>query len=127
MSQLLIFDGDCGFCTTSAQWIARHWHIDGPLVRPHQFCSEMELKEWGLTRKDVTSKVWWISTDRPRGGSRAVAAALYEAGGLWKLVAVFIDAAPVRPLAQFGYRVVARYRYRLPGGTPACRLAAEAN
>jgi predicted DCC family thiol-disulfide oxidoreductase YuxK len=28
----------------------------------------------------------------------------------------------VRPLADAVYRVVARYRHRLPGGTPACRM-----
>jgi predicted DCC family thiol-disulfide oxidoreductase YuxK len=29
---------------------------------------------------------------------------------------------PMRPLAAVGYRIVARYRYRLPGATPACRV-----
>jgi predicted DCC family thiol-disulfide oxidoreductase YuxK len=28
----------------------------------------------------------------------------------------------VRPFAAAGYAVVARYRYRLPGGTDACRV-----
>jgi predicted DCC family thiol-disulfide oxidoreductase YuxK len=28
----------------------------------------------------------------------------------------------LRPLADAVYRVVAHYRHRLPGGTPACRM-----
>jgi predicted DCC family thiol-disulfide oxidoreductase YuxK len=29
---------------------------------------------------------------------------------------------PVRPLGDAVYRLVARYRYKLPGGTPACAI-----
>jgi predicted DCC family thiol-disulfide oxidoreductase YuxK len=28
----------------------------------------------------------------------------------------------VRQIAGFVYRLVAKYRHRLPGGTPACKL-----
>jgi len=30
--------------------------------------------------------------------------------------------AALRPLAGVVYRIIARNRHRLPGGTPACRL-----
>ncbi|NDH76279.1 MAG: DUF393 domain-containing protein, partial [Actinobacteria bacterium] len=42
---LLIFDGDCGFCTTSAGWIERRLP-DDVRVAPWQI---LDLEQYGLT------------------------------------------------------------------------------
>jgi predicted DCC family thiol-disulfide oxidoreductase YuxK len=113
----LVFDGDCGFCTTSAHWLERH--STGVDVVPWQ---RTDLAAAGLTEQQVSTAVWWLEGDVRRRGARAVAQALRACGSGWSLVGRAIDLAPVRPFAALGYALVSRYRHRLPGGTPACRL-----
>lgn len=121
-SGLLIFDGDCGFCTTSAHWIESHWSKNAATAESWQKLGADRLSELGLTHDDVTTKAWWSDDRGVRGGERAVAAALIAAGGLWKFVGLVLDTPPIRWLAKPGYRLVARYRYKLPGATEACRI-----
>ncbi len=118
---MLIFDGDCGFCTTAATWIESKWPNDSAEIAPWQRLGD-QLDAWGLTRDDVMSKAWWVDDRGVRGGERAVAAALQLSPGWPRFVGRVIDVPPLRWLAKPGYRLVARYRYRLPGSTPACRL-----
>jgi predicted DCC family thiol-disulfide oxidoreductase YuxK len=56
------------------------------------------------------------------GGARAVAGALRAAGGSWAVLGAVLSVPPVSWVAQGVYRVVAANRYRLPGGTAACRV-----
>lgn len=117
---MLIYDGDCGFCTTSARWIARRLPDD---VRVVAWQSLDDLAAHGLTVDDVTSAAWWVEPDgSPRGGHLAIGAALRAAGGAWGLVGRALLAPPLRWIGGPVYRLVARYRYRLPGATDACRL-----
>jgi predicted DCC family thiol-disulfide oxidoreductase YuxK len=119
---LLVFDGDCGFCTTSAKWIQSKWSAQSASAVAWQRLGENRLAELGLDLNDVRTKAWWVDAQSVRGGERAVAASLIHAGGLWALAGRVIDFRFFRPLAKAGYRLVARYRYRLPGATDACRL-----
>jgi predicted DCC family thiol-disulfide oxidoreductase YuxK len=118
----LVYDGDCGFCTTSANWISRRWpEEDGPTAAPWQYLSPNAISEAGLSRADLKRSAWWIDGHRREEGSRAVARALIAAGGLWATVGWVLLVPPISWVAPLGYRMVARYRYRLPGGTPACK------
>jgi predicted DCC family thiol-disulfide oxidoreductase YuxK len=117
MNGRLVFDGDCGFCTTSANWLARAGHV---AVEPWQF---LDLPSVGLTTEQVSTSVWWLEDDRAlEHSSRAIGRALVSGGTPWAWAGRVLLLRPVRPLADAVYRLVARYRYRLPGGTPACRL-----
>ena len=119
---LLIFDGDCGFCTTSAQWIEHrlppHVHVE-----PWQ---RLDLPALGLTEQDVTTAAYWVD-DRGRTyrGDAAIAKSLVATGGVWKPIGWLLQVPPISLLAAVGYKLVARYRYRLPGGTPACKVPQE--
>jgi predicted DCC family thiol-disulfide oxidoreductase YuxK len=115
----LVFDGDCGFCTTSAQWFERN-DRSGAEATPWQF---LDLDALGLTEQQVSTAAYWVDDDGLRRGHRAVAAALQQCGPGWRVVGRLLDLAPVRPFASLGYRLVSRYRHRLPGGTPACRIS----
>ncbi len=42
--------------------------------------------------------------------------------GPWAVAGRILLAPPVSWVAPLGYRLVARYRHRLPGGTPACKV-----
>lgn len=117
----LIFDGDCGFCTTSAHWIEQRWPAGSAQAIPWQRLHVDRLAEFGLTIDDVRDRAWWADALGVRGGERAVVAALKAAGGVWGLVGLLLDAPPLNWLAGPGYQIVARNRSKLPGGTPACR------
>lgn len=117
---MLIYDGDCGFCTVSAKWAERRLPAGTPVVAWQQLD---DLAERGLSVDDVTSAAYWVDREgRNHRGEQGVAAALVAIGGGWAVVGRVMAAPPVRWLAAPVYRLVARYRHRLPGGTAACRL-----
>ena len=117
---MLVYDGDCGFCTRSADWIRRRLPGDVAVV-PWQ--SLDELGALGLSLDDVTTAAWWIDPPAaPRGGHLAIGASLVAAGGAWRLIGRGLLAPPLRWIAAPIYRRIARDRHRLPGGTDACRI-----
>lgn len=115
---LLVFDGDCGFCTTSANAAKRWLRLEH--VEPWQF---LDLAPLGLTEAACTEAVQWVDADgHVRSAEHAVIAALRHAGIGWRVLGTVLGLPGVRQLAGVAYRLVARNRYRLPGGTAACRL-----
>ncbi|MHB8342640.1 MAG: thiol-disulfide oxidoreductase DCC family protein, partial [Mycobacteriales bacterium] len=83
-----------------------------------------ELAALGLSRAQVEEAVWWIDEQgRSTSGADAVARALIATGGWRALVGRIGLLRPLRPATAAAYRVLARYRHRLPGSTPACRTS----
>lgn len=118
MLPVLVFDGDCGFCTTSARAAVRWLHLER--VEPWQ---RLDLVALGLDESACRTAVQWVGADGSvLAAERAIVAALLHAGGLWRLLGKVLGLPVVRPAAGVAYRVVARNRSRLPGSTPACRL-----
>lgn len=131
---LLIFDGDCGFCTATVNWAARRFRRPVE-VAPWQ---RLDLEALGLTRRDVDRYAWWIEPEteeeaetgegggvRRWRGHRAAGRALRCCRGLWPLFGfVLLLPPPFAWVWAAGYRVVARFRGYLPGSTPACKLPA---
>jgi predicted DCC family thiol-disulfide oxidoreductase YuxK len=116
---MLIFDGDCSFCTTSANWI-EHRLPNGTRVEPWQ---RLDLDALGLTRANVTTAAYWVDArGKAFRGHRSIGKALIAAGGRWKPVGALILIPPFSWLAAAMYVVIAKNRHRLPGGTPACKL-----
>lgn len=115
---LIIYDGDCGFCSASARWLRRHVRPRADVV-PWQ---ELDLEALGLTAAQCTSSVQWLGPDDQRvDQSAAVAAALRSGRQPWASLGVVLGQQQLRPLADRAYRFVARHRGRLPGATDACR------
>ena len=122
----LIFDGDCGFCTTSANFaVARSKY---PITAvPWQ---RANLAEFGLTPEMASSRVYVaVSGDgQPSdvsvfGGHAAFAKLCrIQPNPLVKLVGVLMVTLPISWIAAASYILVAKYRHKLPGGTPACKL-----
>ncbi len=119
----LVFDGDCGFCTTSATWVAARLHRPlGPdaEVRPWQFT---DLAAVGTTPERAQQEVLWVPVHgEVLGGAAAFAAWLRFRGGPYAVVGQAMGLPGVRSVAAAVYRLIARNRSRLPGGTPACAL-----
>jgi predicted DCC family thiol-disulfide oxidoreductase YuxK len=120
----LVFDGDCGFCTSSADWLGTRLNRPrGPNAGliPWQFT---DLAALGTRAERAQREVLWVSTDGTiRGGAAAFAAWLTFRGGPYAVAGYAMDLPIVRKLAAAVYRVIAQNRHRMPGGSPACALA----
>jgi len=115
---VLLYDGDCAFCTSCARLIERRVR-PGAEVVPWQFA---ELDALGVSAEQATAAVQWIALDGGvRSGHEAIAATLKASGPLWQPLGHLLLLPGISWLAAKGYELVAANRYRLPGGTPACR------
>jgi predicted DCC family thiol-disulfide oxidoreductase YuxK len=121
---IFLYDGDCAFCTSCARFIERRIPTSAE-VTPWQFA---DLDALGVTEADAEASVQWIDAHarrgRPRraGGPAGIAALLVDAGSYWRPLGWLLDLRPVRWIAAPAYRLIARNRHRLPGGTAACLL-----
>jgi predicted DCC family thiol-disulfide oxidoreductase YuxK len=119
---VLVFDGDCGFCTSAARWLERGFR-HGERAEAWQLLGEEGLARLGLTPKDAEQAAWWADREgRRERGHRAAGRALVAAGGWRRGAGRLILTPPTSWLAAGAYRLVVRWRHRLPGGTPACRV-----
>jgi predicted DCC family thiol-disulfide oxidoreductase YuxK len=113
---VLVFDGDCAFCTSCARLLERI----GPRAEIVAW-QHADLGELGITAAQAAEAVRWIGADGTvRSGHEALAAALIAARQPWRIAGRAILLPVVSPLAAITYRLIARNRHRLPGGTPAC-------
>ncbi|MEA2974478.1 MAG: hypothetical protein QOG82_2936 [Actinomycetota bacterium] len=114
---LLVYDGDCAFCTRAVELALRMKVACRAL--PWQ---QADLGALGLTEAEVNEKLWWVDPDGTKvSGHRAVAAALRHGSPALAHVGRLLDSEPLAPVAAAGYDLVARNRHRLPGATQACR------
>jgi predicted DCC family thiol-disulfide oxidoreductase YuxK len=114
---VLLFDGDCGFCTSCAGLLERI----GPEAEIVAW-QLTDLAELGVSEAQAVDAVQWVDVDGGvRSGHEAIAAVLGSAGGIWRVVGGVLLLPGISWLAAKAYRLVADNRYRLPGSTPACR------
>lgn len=119
---ILIYDGDCGFCSAAVGFARRRIH---PALRAQAY-QLTDLGALGLTRQRAAREVLWVQPGgRVSGGAQAVAGLLSDAGGRWAPAGALLRIPPLSWLAQAVYRLVAANRYRLPGGTPQCAVTAR--
>lgn len=113
---VLVYDGDCAFCTTCVRLLER--------IEPEAEMAAWQLTdlaELGLTEEQASAAVQWVEIDGTvRSGHAAVAAALGTAGGIWAPAGRALLSPGISPIAAGAYRLIANNRRHLPGGTPAC-------
>jgi predicted DCC family thiol-disulfide oxidoreductase YuxK len=118
---VLLYDGDCGFCTTCVRVLER----TGPDAEIIAW-QLTDLAELGITEAQAADAVQWVQIDGTvRSGHEAIAAVLSTAGGIWKIIGRTLLLPGISWLAAKVYRLVADNRYRLPGSTPACAVIDE--
>ncbi|MFK3984660.1 thiol-disulfide oxidoreductase DCC family protein [Micromonospora sp. NPDC050397] len=116
---IFVYDGDCAFCTSCAEFVARRIPTRARVV-PWQFT---DIEALGLTVAECDAAVQWVGTDGDRAaGPDAIARLLGASGPVWRVLGGLLRLPPVRALAWPTYRWVARNRHRMPGGTAACSL-----
>ena len=109
MKPVLLYDGACRFCTSSAQF-TRRW-VDRRVrfaVVPSQHA---DLGALGVTEQQAAEALVFVDADGTAShGARAVAAALRHGAWPWRPVGWLLDAPGVRTLADSVYRRVAARR-----------------
>lgn len=128
MPTLALYDADCGFCTATAEWAHRRLPVDvewGPL-------QSRELTTLGIdpSRALVELPVR-TEAGAVRYGHQGIAEILRSGRGRWgwalRAAGAVLGSRLASPAAGAAYRFVAARRHRLPGGSPACELAAQPN
>jgi predicted DCC family thiol-disulfide oxidoreductase YuxK len=118
---VLIYDGDCGFCTRSVRLAAQL-----PVRMRVVAWQEADLAALRTTPDRARHEVLWVArSGRVFGGAAAVAEMLKSCRGPWPVLGGLMSAPVLRLSAEWVYRLVAANRYRLPGATPACQLPPE--
>ncbi len=121
---VFIFDGDCGFCTTSAgilrRWCDPHAHY---AIAPYQ---RLDIASYGLTERDCDQAAQFVAADgNVSAGHRSIAQALRHSLPVWRPIGRALTLPGLDRLAASGYAWVAGHRHVLPGGTAACAIGAD--
>ena len=115
----LIYDADCGFCTTSATKIASAGTFK---MQAWQFTDDLEAL--GLDYQKVTEAAHWVEDGKvTASGSDAIGRALISRGDAAALLGRIVVSFPVKYSARLVYSWVAKNRHRMPGGTAACKVS----
>jgi predicted DCC family thiol-disulfide oxidoreductase YuxK len=115
---LLIFDGDCAFCTSSVRFIERRIRRH-PRIQPWQ---RSDLAGLGLTQQQCESAVQLIENGRVTSAHVAVARLLIYGKRGWAVLGYLLLVPGIKQIAGVVYRWVAKNRDRMPGGTAECAL-----
>ncbi|HUD15232.1 MAG TPA: DCC1-like thiol-disulfide oxidoreductase family protein [Terracidiphilus sp.] len=127
---LVIYDGVCGFCNLSVRWFLvrdrndrlRFAASDSPkvadLLARHGLDAAMATGNSGTI---LVAQAVETPAERLLIRSDAVIAMLRALPGPWPGLAAMLRIIP-HPLRDLGYRLVARWRYRIWGRLDACPI-----
>lgn len=116
---ILLYDGDCAFCSTTIRLLQK-WMARPPRMVPFQFT---DVQEYGLTKQECSEEIKFVDASMQiHGGEAAFKKVFFEAGGFWRLFGGILATPIIRQISAVVYRWVAKNRHSLPGGTPACAM-----
>ena len=118
---IFLFDGDCAFCTSSAN-LLRQIVKDRFPVTPYQHA---DLEKLGLTEEACSKAVQYFDGKEVHVGSLAIAKALVNSKTTWAIAGLLMQLPVVSSAGFLVYEWVAKNRHKLPGGTPACQIPTE--
>jgi predicted DCC family thiol-disulfide oxidoreductase YuxK len=127
---LVIFDGECGLCNRAVCWFLRHDQFDRlRFVASNSPKVAALLTHFGFDRATAVGSSGTIlvaqaldtPAERMFARSDAVVAILRQLPLPWPGLGAILRIAP-RPLRDLGYRLVARWRYRIWGRLESCPI-----
>jgi predicted DCC family thiol-disulfide oxidoreductase YuxK len=106
---ILVYDGECEFCTRLARWVQRRDRRGRISVRPNQEAGLIERLR--LTRGEVGRAAWAVEPGGGRfEGAAAINRVLRELGGGWAVLGWLYRVAPIGWVEDRYYARVARRR-----------------
>jgi predicted DCC family thiol-disulfide oxidoreductase YuxK len=106
---ILVYDGECAFCTRLAGWVRRRDRRGRIDVRASQEPGLIERV--GLSRAEVERASWAVDTGgRKFEGAAAINRTLRELGGGWAALSSLYGVPPLRWVEDRYYARVARRR-----------------
>jgi predicted DCC family thiol-disulfide oxidoreductase YuxK len=121
----VIFDGECGICNETRQWVEARDRGRRLTFVPYQVADLSTLSP-GLTADTASRMAFYVTPDGRRvGGARAIFLCLKALPGAWGVIGAVGAFVPVSLLAEPFYRVVAHNRARISGwlGLSYCLVA----
>lgn len=116
---VLFFDGLCGLCNSSVDFVMRRDRKDVFRYAPLQGETAARLLA-ASDRENLDSVVLQMPEGTYRKTS-AVVRILWKLPGIWPFMGTLLWLIP-RPIRNLGYRIVAANRYRVFGKKETCRL-----
>ena len=125
---LVVFDGRCGLCNRAVRWLLHRDRRDRLRFAASESAKVAELlARHGMGMAELGLRPDTILVVRDVGGaaesvlvrSDGVAALLRELPRPWPVVAAALNWIP-RPVREQGYRLIARWRYRIWGRLESC-------
>lgn len=116
---VVFFDGVCGLCNWSVDFLLRRDTRRRLWFAPLQ--GETAAARLGTRPDQDYSTIVLLDAGQRWERSDAVARILQHIGGIWGLAGWLLHVIP-RPLRNLGYRIVASNRYSLFGKKSACRM-----
>jgi len=114
---LLVYDGSCGFCARSVQFILRHEQRHDLLFVPRD--SELGKDLRRQFHLEAVESMLWIANGEAAIESGAVLNAAKYLGGIWAMLAAIGSLVPAF-LRNPVYRFIARNRRRISSSANAC-------
>jgi len=118
---ILLYDGSCGFCSTTVQLVLRHDRLGTLLFAAIQSPFSQRVLAQHPELRGVDSVVW-VDPVKDQVLTRSAAGLRVAAylGGMWRL-ALILWVVP-RPIRDWGYDLVARHRHLLIGRAAQCMV-----
>jgi predicted DCC family thiol-disulfide oxidoreductase YuxK len=115
---VLFFDGACGMCTRSRDFLLKLDRTGALRTEPLQRAGTAE--RLGISSDHLMEQIWWLdASGEIYGGAEAANAAVSAAVGT-SLPLLVYRVPGMRSVQDAVYRWVAEHRYRFPGATPYC-------
>jgi predicted DCC family thiol-disulfide oxidoreductase YuxK len=116
-SPVLVYDGACGFCSRSVQFMLHHEQRHDLLFVTRESELGKQLRHtYGL---DAVRSMLWIEQGHAFAESEAVIKAAAYLGGWWSGLATIGSVLPSSVL-NAGYKVIAKNRQRISTKVTAC-------
>lgn len=111
-AHVMIYDGACPICTQAAQWFAKRATRESVELLPCQDVSRSRRFPL-ITRQACMEAIYLVTPEgEVLAGARALGRLLALVPG-WRWLGWFVSLPGVSRLAPYGYRWVAKRRYRL--------------